>query len=98
MYGWTGMVYFIIMDMEQELKAIYERNQRVEADKAWEVSWTRRIFIAVATYVIASIWLLFIRDTMPFLKALVPTIGYLLSTLSLPLIKKNWIKNHDKNL
>ena len=89
------MVYSIIMNIEQELTTIQERNQRVEMDKAWEVSWTRRGFLAVATYVIASVWLLVIHDATPLLKALIPTIGYLLSTLSLPFIKKNWIKNHD---
>ena len=80
----------IIMDIEQELKVIQERNQRVEVDKAWEISWTRRIFIAVVTYIIAAVWLVVIADSKPFLKALIPTIGYVLSTLSLPVIKKWW--------
>ena len=89
----SNTCYFRIMDIEQELTAIQERNQRVEADKAWEVSWTRRVFIALATYIIASIWLVVIHDSMPFLKALVPTVGYVLSTLSLPFIKQWWISS-----
>lgn len=80
------------MDIEQEIDQIKERNMRVELDKAWERSWTRRLFIAAVTYVIASIWLVLIHDTNPFLKALVPTAGYLLSTLSLPFIKTWWSK------
>ena len=31
------------MNLEEEIKHIKERNQRVEKDKEWETSWTRRI-------------------------------------------------------
>ena len=55
-------------DIQKELAAIHERNRRVEMDKAWEVSWTRRIFISAITYVFAALWLLTINDTKPFLK------------------------------
>ena len=79
-------------ELRQKLSEIHKRNRRVEKDKKWETSWFRRIFIAVVTYLTASLWLLFIHDSLPFLKALVPTGGYILSTLSLPFIKKWWIK------
>jgi len=82
------------MNLEQEIQNIKERNQRVELDKAWERSWTRRIFIAIATYIVAFIWLVVIGDTMPLLKAFVPSVGYLLSTLSLPFVKSWWAKKH----
>jgi hypothetical protein len=81
------------MDQEQiqeELEKIAKRNKRVEADKAWETSKTRRVFIALATYIVAGIWLVIIQDHNPLLKALVPSLGYLLSTLSLPYVKKWW--------
>ena len=78
-------------DLDRELTAIKERNRRVELDKAWEVSWTRRLFIAAMTYAIAAIWLILINDSSPWLKAIVPTGGYILSTLSLPVLKQRWI-------
>ena len=78
------------LDIQKELAALYERNKRVEADKAWELSWTRRIFIAVVTYIFAALWLLAISDTKPFLKALIPTAGYVLSTITLPPLKRWW--------
>lgn len=84
------------MNIEQEIQTIKDRNQKVEADKAWERSWARRIFIAVVTYAVAVIWLLTINDTMPWLKALVPALGYILSTLSLPFLKDWWVKNLTK--
>lgn len=80
-------------EIEKELLAIKERNRRVEQDKAWEVSWTRRLFVAVTTYIVAGIWLVTIGDTYPWLKALVPAIGYILSTLSIPFLKKLWLRN-----
>ncbi|MCX6718944.1 MAG: hypothetical protein NTZ38_01025 [Candidatus Taylorbacteria bacterium] len=78
-------------EIKNELSAIKGRNVRVASDKAWEVSWTRRISIMILTYVIASIWLLVIKENHIYLKAVVPTLGYLLSTLSIPVIKKIWL-------
>ncbi|MBI5465838.1 MAG: hypothetical protein HY974_00945 [Candidatus Kerfeldbacteria bacterium] len=78
-------------EIEQELQAIKERNRRVEADKAWEVSWSRRLFIALGTYFIAALWLMLIQNTNPWLNAFVPVAGYLLSTLSLPFVKRWWL-------
>ncbi|MDP3741390.1 MAG: hypothetical protein Q8R08_03645 [bacterium] len=78
------------MNIETEIEALKERNKKVEQDKAWETSWARRLFIGVVTYAAAGIWLVWIKDTNPWLKAIVPSAAYILSTLSLPLIKKWW--------
>lgn len=80
------------MDIEQEIQTIKARNEKVENDKAWERSLTRRLFISIFTYGIAIIWLLMIRDTLPWLKAFIPAAGYFLSTLYLPFLKTRWIK------
>jgi preprotein translocase subunit SecF len=80
-------------DITEELEKIKERNSRVEIDKAWETSWTRRISIMVLTYIIASVWLWVIGEEYVFLKSVVPTLGYLLSTLSIPQIRKVWMNN-----
>lgn len=85
------------MDIEQELIAIKERNKKVESDKAWEVSWIRRLSIAVFTYVIAEAWLLIISEPNSWLKAFVPVVGYVLSTLTLPPIKKWWTRSVTSN-
>lgn len=80
-------------EIEKDITTIKERNVRVELDKAWERSWVRRITIMVLTFIIASIWLVIIDETNVLLKAIVPVVGYLLSTLSIPLIRKVWMKN-----
>ncbi|KKR61246.1 hypothetical protein A2643_01075 [Candidatus Nomurabacteria bacterium RIFCSPHIGHO2_01_FULL_39_220] len=43
-----------IKDLEKEIREIKQRNLRVEADKAWEVSWTRIFFISISTYIIGE--------------------------------------------
>lgn len=79
--------------MREDLERIKERNKRVEADKAWETSGTRRILIAVMTYVVIVIFLLSIEAPNPWLNALVPTAGFILSTLTLPFFKRLWWKH-----
>lgn len=80
--------------METEIEKINERNKRVELDKAWEVSKTRRGIIVVVTYLVAAMFLRIVGNQSPHLNALVPVGGYLFSTLSLPVVKQWWI---DKN-
>ena len=84
------------MNIEQEISEIKQRNLRVESDKAWETSWTRRITIALFTYVVAVIWLALIREQNILLKAVVPVAGYVLSTLSLRTVRNIWIKFYEK--
>lgn len=83
-----------LQDLEKEIMAIKERNMRVGADKAWETSNFRIFSIALITYAIAAL-VLYLIGTENFLRnALVPTVGYFLSTQSFPAIKKWWIKNN----
>ena len=81
------------MDLEKEIKKIQERNKRVELDKAWETSWTRKICIMILTYVIVVIYSYLIKQNDNILlSSLVPVIGFALSTLSLKYIRKVWEK------
>ena len=82
--------------MEPELKQIQERNKRVELDKAWETSATRRSLIAGITYIVAALFMYRLEIVDPFINALVPTGGYLLSTLTLPMVKRWWIPKYYK--
>lgn len=80
-------------DLESRIEKIEERNKRVETDKAWETSWTRRICICVLTYIVVLIYSYIISkyDNI-FLSSLVPVIGFTLSTLSLGIVRKIWQK------
>lgn len=78
--------------IEKRLAAIEMRNKRVEADKAWEGSWVRKILIIIFTYVTIGLYLKFVIGIDPLLNAIVPATGFLLSTLSLPFFKDLWKK------
>ncbi len=81
------------LHITKQLELIRERNARVEADKAWEQSWARRVCIGFITYITSASWLFLIDDNYPLLKAFVPLAGYILSTLTLPPLKKWWMNN-----
>ena len=79
------------MDLEQKIKEIEERNKRVELDKAWETSWTRKICIMLLTYIIVILYSYFIRNyDNILLSSLILVIGFGLSTLSLKVVRKIW--------
>ena len=77
--------------IEKEIEEIKIRNKRVELDKRWETSLTRKICIAVLTYIVVVIYSASInRINNIWLSSVVPVIGFLLSTLSLRVIRKVW--------
>lgn len=81
------------MDLEKEIKEIKERNQKVELNKAWETSWTRKLCIMILTYIVVVLYSFTINKISNiFLSSLVPVIGFTLSTLSLNAIRKIWEK------
>lgn len=80
-------------DLEKQIDEIKQRNKRVELDKAWETSITRKICIMILTYVVVIIYSYIIQKIQNiFLSSLVPVIGFFLSTLSLNIIRKIWEK------
>ena len=81
--------------IEHEIEKIKARNQKVELDKARETSLARKFAIAVLTYVVIVIFFTIAQLGNPFINAIVPTIGFLLSTVSFDLLKKRRIK-HQK--
>ncbi|MDB5161887.1 MAG: hypothetical protein JWM52_395 [Candidatus Saccharibacteria bacterium] len=79
--------------IEERLIVIENRNKKVERDKAWEISWTRRVSIMVLTYLVVVAYLHFVIHINPWINAIVPVIGFLLSTLTVRIIKNIWSKN-----
>lgn len=78
--------------LEKRIAKIESRNARVESDKAWEVSYTRRFVILLCTYLAIGFYLQLIKAPEPWLNAIVPAVGFSLSTLTLPFVKKIWAK------
>lgn len=82
-----------VEQLEQRVLKIEKRNSSVEIDKAWEDSWIRKGLIMLFTYLSIAAYLYFIVKVDPWVNAIVPTIGFLLSTLSLPFFKNLWKKH-----
>ena len=84
-------------DLEKRIEMIEARNKRVELDKKWETSFTRRFSICVLTYIVVITFSYLInKGNNIFLSSLVPVIGFTLSTLSLGIIRKIWVNVINK--
>lgn len=81
-----------LIEIKKEIELIKERNKRVEADKAWETSGTRVVSVILMTYIITAVVFYMIGVNNFLLNAIIPTLGFYLSTLSLPFIKNWWIE------
>ena len=85
-------------ELENEIIKIKERNKKVELDKAWETSFTRKICICILTYIVVVIYSYLINKISNiFLSSLVPVIGFTLSTLSLRIVRNVWEKHRKEN-
>ena len=84
-----------LKDLQQEVEKIKQRNQRVELDKAWETSWQRKVIIVAMTYFVVVIFFFTARLPEPFINAIVPSLAFILSSASLPVFKKIYLKNRQ---
>jgi hypothetical protein len=79
-----------INNIEKRIKKIERRNSKVESDKAWEISWTRKLLLIIFTYLAIGLYMMAINVPEWWLNAIVPAVGFLLSTLTLPYFKRYW--------
>jgi hypothetical protein len=79
------------MNIENEIIKLQKRNERVESDKAWETSIFRISLICFITYITTVAVFAAIGVQNYLANALIPTLGFFLSTQSLPWMKKWWI-------
>lgn len=81
-----------IKKLEKRISDIEKRNKKVEGDKAWETCLLRKVLIIVFTYIFAVLYLKIADTTNPWFGAVVPCAGFYLSTQSINIIKKWWLK------
>lgn len=79
-------------DLRRDVDELRARNLRVEREKAWETSWTRRILITAATWLGAWLWLRQMGVEHAERQAVLPSGAYAVSTLSLPVLRRLWIR------
>ena len=85
-----------LKNIEEKLRKIEERNKKVELDKAWEISYFRRLFLTLFTYLSIGFYLKAVKIPQPWLNAIVPSVAFMLSTLTLPFFKKIWLEFFSK--
>ena len=81
-----------IEDIKADIDKLIQRNKRVEFNKAWETSLTRKIIILVFTYLIIGITFSLIGTSNPWTNAIIPTLAFFVSTLTLPFLRNYWQK------
>lgn len=85
-----------LVDLEKRVSTIEKRNSRVELDKAWETSFARRGLLVLFTYLSVGLYMQAIGIASPWLNAIIPSLGFLLSTLTLPFFKNLWMSYRKK--
>ena len=87
-----------IKELENRIEKIEKRNRKVENDKAWETCLLRKVLIIIMTYIFAVLYLKIADNTNPYFGAVVPCVGFYLSTQSIKVVKKWWIKMRNKKI
>lgn len=77
-------------NLVERIEKIEQRNHRVSLDKQWETSWTRKISIAMLTYAVVVTYLYAIGNDKPWINAIVPPVGFLLSTPAMAWLRRYW--------
>lgn len=80
-----------VKQLELEVELLKRRNRRVEADKAWEVSKSRKALILAFTYAVIAAYMYGVDIQDPLVNAMVPTVAFALATMTMPYIKRWWL-------
>lgn len=78
-------------ELTKRIEVIEARNSKVELDKQWETSTFRKAFLLAITYVLLAVYMTLIDVNKPWLNAIIPSLGFLISTLTLGWVKAAWI-------
>ncbi|MDY6770661.1 MAG: hypothetical protein SV186_01745 [Candidatus Nanohaloarchaea archaeon] len=87
-----------VEQLEQEVDRIKQRNRKVERDKAWETSWSRRVLITVLTYLVIVVYFVSAGMQDPFTGAVVPAVAFVLATATLPWFKRLWLRQVHEHI
>jgi hypothetical protein len=88
----TSSILQRLAHIEKEIDALQQRNFEKDRGKDFETSYTRVFFLMFVTYWTLFAYMYIIGTNQPFLDAIVPTLGFNISTWSLPLVKEWWIQ------
>jgi hypothetical protein len=77
---------------EEFAGTVKRRNNRVEKEHEWNTSFVRGLVIMVCTYVCLGLYMQLVDIDRPWINAIVPTVGFWLSTLSLDKLRPIYLR------
>ena len=92
----TGIAMRNFKELESKIKELDDRNRKVEYDKSWELSYSRKLLLMLFTYLAIGFYLQAVNIESPWLNAIVPSVAFMLSTLTLPYFKKLWLAYNNR--
>ena len=84
--------------LQTEIEALQQRNFDKDRGKEFESSYTRVFFLMFVTYWTLFGYMYIIDTNNPWLDAIVPTVGFNISTWGLPVVKEYWIQTPSGNV
>jgi len=100
-YGTTytyGKVINLVKKYDKRMQLIEDRNKSKGFGKDFEGCWARICIIMTLTYFVLGLYMMFVNINRPWINAIVPTIGFQLSTLSLKCAKNRYVDFQFKSL
>ena len=92
-YYFTGeLALTTIKELETRVKQLEDRNKKIEGNKAWEISFSRKVVLIMFTYLAIGIYMYAVNLPDPWLNAIVPAVAFMLSTLTLPFFRRIWLR------
>jgi len=82
---------------KERLQSIEYRNYYKKVGKDFEGGYARVIIIMIITYIVLGFYMLFVGIGRPFINAIVPTVGFQLSTVSLKCLQHRYVAYQVKS-
>lgn len=79
-----------VAELQQAVAELKQRNERKDFEKRWEVGPARTLLIIALTYGCLFCYMWLVNMEAALLSAVVPTVGYALSTLAFPGARDRW--------
>ncbi|MCA9381372.1 hypothetical protein KC678_03845 [Candidatus Dojkabacteria bacterium] len=80
--------------LEEKVEKLNLLNRYSEMQDEWDKSLTRIVLVVVFTYLFVVLFMYFLGVENPIINALLPAGAYILSTRTIPYVKKIWIKQY----
>jgi len=83
--------------LEEQVQKLILLEKYIALQKKWDQSRIRITLNASGVYLVTVIFMHVLAIENPAVSALIPVFGYVITTISLPLVKKLWIKSYLKD-